>query len=92
MVDSQAMILITNSLESQLSESFCYCETIAELLQEIENQHSNQKSHSQIYHLKQEIVKISQESRAVPTLIEHVRVKYEELKLYRPNITDLRVL
>jgi gag-polypeptide of LTR copia-type len=31
MVDSQAMTLITNSLEPQLSESFCYCETVVEL-------------------------------------------------------------
>jgi gag-polypeptide of LTR copia-type len=92
MVDSQAMRLITNSLEPQLSESFCYCETAAELWQEIKNQHSNQKSHSQIYHLKQEITKISQESRDVPTLIRHVRAKYKELKFYRPNTTDLRVL
>jgi hypothetical protein len=37
MVDSQAMTLITNSLEPQLSESFCYCETTPELWQEIEN-------------------------------------------------------
>jgi hypothetical protein len=29
MVDSQAMILITNSLEPQLSETFCYYEMIA---------------------------------------------------------------
>jgi hypothetical protein len=42
MVDSQAMILITNSLESQLSKSFCYRETTTELWQEIKNQHSNQ--------------------------------------------------
>jgi gag-polypeptide of LTR copia-type len=79
MVDSQGMTLITNSLEPQLSESFCYCEIAAELWQEIENQHSNQKSHSQIYHLKQEIAKISQESQDVPTLIGHVKAKYEEL-------------
>jgi gag-polypeptide of LTR copia-type len=31
MVDSQVMTLITNSLEPQLSESFCYCEIAAEL-------------------------------------------------------------
>jgi hypothetical protein len=86
------MTLITNSLEPQLSKNFCYCETAPELWQEIENQHSNQKSHSQIYHLKQEITKISQESRDVPTLIGYVSAKYEELKLYRPNITNLRVL
>jgi hypothetical protein len=36
--------------------------------------------------------KISQESRDVPSLIGHVRAKYEELKLYRPNTTDMRVL
>jgi gag-polypeptide of LTR copia-type len=51
-MDSQAMTLITNSLEPQLFETFCYCKTAAELWQEIENQHNNQKSHSQIYHLK----------------------------------------
>jgi hypothetical protein len=86
------MTLITNSLEPQLSESFYYCETIAELWQEIENHHSNKKSHSQIYHLKQEIIKILQKSQDVSTLIEHVREKHEELKLYQPNTTDLRVL
>jgi hypothetical protein len=31
MYDSQVMILITNSLEPQLLESFCYLETAAEL-------------------------------------------------------------
>jgi gag-polypeptide of LTR copia-type len=36
MVDSQAMTLISNSLEPQLSETF-YCETILELWQAIEN-------------------------------------------------------
>jgi seryl-tRNA synthetase len=91
-MDSQAMTLITNSLEPQLSETFCYCETTTKLWQEIENQYSNQKRHSQIYHLKQEIAKISQEFRDVPTLIGHVRAKYEELNLYRPNTTDLKVL
>jgi hypothetical protein len=58
-MDSQAMTLITNSLEPQLSQTFCYCETATELWQENKNQCSNQKSHSQIYHLKQEIAKIS---------------------------------
>jgi hypothetical protein len=86
------MTLITNSLEPQLFETLCYYETAAKLWQEIENQHSNQKIHSQIYHLKQKIIKITQKSRDVPTLIGHVRAKYEELKLYRPNTTDLKVL
>jgi seryl-tRNA synthetase len=90
-MDSQAMTLITNSLEPQLSETFCCCETTAELWQEIKNQHNNQKSHSQIYHLKHEIIKFSQKFQDVPTLIGHVRAKYEELKLYRSNTTDLKV-
>jgi hypothetical protein len=30
-MDSQAMTLITNSLEPQLSQTFCYCETATEL-------------------------------------------------------------
>jgi hypothetical protein len=38
------------------------------------------------------IIKITQKSRDVPTLIGHVRAKYEELKFYRPNTTDLKVL
>jgi hypothetical protein len=52
MLDSQVMTLITNSLQPQLSEEFCYCETAVELWKEIQNQYSNQKGHSQIYQLK----------------------------------------
>jgi hypothetical protein len=39
-----------------------------------------------------EITKNTEESQNILTLIRHVREKYEELKLYRPNTTDLRVL
>jgi hypothetical protein len=77
------MTLITNSLEYQLSESFYYCGTSTELWQEIKNQHNNQKSHSQIYHLKQEITKISHESRNIPTLITHIRVLQETEEMDR---------
>jgi hypothetical protein len=56
MIDSQVMILISNSLEPQLSEIF-YCETTLELWQSIENQFSK-KNHSQIYQLKREITQI----------------------------------
>jgi gag-polypeptide of LTR copia-type len=45
MVDSQAMTLISNSLQPQLSETF-YCETTLELWQAIENQFSNKNNHS----------------------------------------------
>jgi gag-polypeptide of LTR copia-type len=31
LLDSQVMTLITNSLQPQLSEEFCYCETTTEL-------------------------------------------------------------
>jgi uncharacterized membrane protein YgcG len=54
MIDSQAMTLISNSLEPQLSKTF-YCETTSELWQAIENQFSNKNNHSQIYQLKREI-------------------------------------
>jgi hypothetical protein len=91
MMDSQAMTLILNSLESQLSEFF-YCETVLELWQVIENQFSNKNNHSQIYQLKREIAQISQETKTIPELIGHVRSKYEELKLYRPPTTYLLVL
>jgi gag-polypeptide of LTR copia-type len=73
MLDSQVMTLITSSLQPQLLEELCYCETAAELWQEIQNQYSNQKGHSQIYQLKQEIAKITQESRDIPELIGRVR-------------------
>jgi hypothetical protein len=53
-MDSQTMTLISNSLESQLSEIF-YCETTLELWQAIENQFINKNNHSQIYQLKREI-------------------------------------
>ncbi|XP_078179596.1 uncharacterized protein LOC144573717 [Carex rostrata] len=92
MVDSQAMTLISNSIEPQLSTSFWTCKTAAELWQAIEKQFSDQRSHSQIYQLKNEIGKITQESRDIPDLIGHVIAKYEELKLYRPPTTDLSVL
>jgi len=92
MIDSQAMTLITNSIDPQLSTSFWTCETAAELWQAIEKQLSDQQSHSQIYQLKTEIVKITQESRDIPELIGLVITKYEELKLYRPPTTDLSVL
>jgi gag-polypeptide of LTR copia-type len=92
MLDREVMTLITNSFQPQLSEKFCYCETTTDLWKEIQNQYSNQKGHSQIYQLKQEIAKITQESRDIPELIGHVRSKYEELKLYRPHTTDLYVI
>ena len=92
MADSQAITLITNSLEPQLNNMFCYYETAAELWQGIENQYSNYKSHSQVYQLKGEIARISQESREIPELIGLVRAKYEELKIYRPPTTDLSVI
>ncbi|KAF3319907.1 gag-polypeptide of LTR copia-type [Carex littledalei] len=92
MIDSQAMTLITNSIEPQLSTSFWTCETATELWQAIEKQYSDQKSHSQIFQLKNEIAKITQESRDIPELIGHIIAKYEELKLYRPPTTDLTVL
>ncbi|XP_078156601.1 uncharacterized protein LOC144552497 [Carex rostrata] len=91
-IDSQAMTLITNSIDSRLTTSFWACETAAELWQAIEKQFSDQTSHSQIYQLKTEIVKITQESRDIPELIGLVTAKYEELKLYRPPTTDLNVL
>jgi gag-polypeptide of LTR copia-type len=74
-----------------LSETF-YCETTNELWQAIENQFSNKNNYSQIYQLKREIAQISQDSKDIPELIGHVRSKYEELKLYRPPVTDLNVL
>ena len=92
MADSQAITLITNSLEPQLNNMFCYYETAAELWQGIENQYNNYKSHSQVYQLKGEIARISQESREIPELIGLVRAKYEELKIYRPPTTDLSVI
>jgi hypothetical protein len=92
MIDSQAMTLITNSIEPQLSTSFWACETSAELWRAIEKQYSDQQSHSQIYQLKTKIIKITQESRDIPELIGHVIAKYEELKLYRPLTTNLSVL
>jgi gag-polypeptide of LTR copia-type len=52
MLDSQVMTLITNSIQPQLSEEFYYCEIATELWQEIQNQYSNQKEHSQVYQLK----------------------------------------
>jgi hypothetical protein len=58
----------------------------------IKNQYSNQKNHSQVCHLKQEITKISQESQDVPELVGHIREKYEELKLYQPPKIDLSIL
>jgi hypothetical protein len=91
MIDSQVMTLITNSLEPQMSETF-YNETALELWQAIKTQFSNKNSHSQIYQLKKEITQIQQETREVSKLIEFVRAKYEELKLYRPPTTDLNVL
>jgi gag-polypeptide of LTR copia-type len=54
MMNSQAMTLISNSLEPQLLEIF-YCETTLELWQAIENQFSNKNNHFQIYQLKREI-------------------------------------
>jgi hypothetical protein len=44
-LDSQAIILISNSLEPQLSEIF-YCEITLELWQAIQNQFSNKNNHS----------------------------------------------
>jgi hypothetical protein len=49
MTDSQVITLISNSLESQLFETF-YNETTLELWQE--------NNHSQIYQLKKEIAQI----------------------------------
>jgi hypothetical protein len=90
-IDSQVMTLILNSLEPPLSEIF-YCATTYELWQTIENQFSNKNNYSQIYQLKIEIAQISQYSKDIPELIGHVRAKYEEIKLYRPPVTDLNVL
>jgi hypothetical protein len=44
-LDSQAITLISNSLEPQLSEIF-YCEITLELWQAIQNQFSNKNNHS----------------------------------------------
>jgi predicted patatin/cPLA2 family phospholipase len=41
---------------------------------------ASQKSHSRII----------RDLRTIPELIGHVRAKYEELKLYRPPITDMK--
>jgi hypothetical protein len=51
MIDSQVMILISSSLDPQLSETI-YCKTSSDIWQEIENQFSNKNNHSQIYQLK----------------------------------------
>lgn len=91
MLDCQVITLIRNSLEPKLTENF-YCETAAELWQEIEGQFSNQKNHSQVYQLQREIAQISQENRDISELIGLVKAKYEELKVYRPPTTDLNVL
>ena len=79
--DGQTVTLIMNSLEPQLSEMFCYYDTAVELWQAIENQYSNQKNHSHVYHLKKEIAKLSQETKSIPELIGHVRAKYQELQM-----------
>jgi hypothetical protein len=91
MIDSQLMTLILNFIKPSLSEIF-YCEITYELWQAIENQFSNKNNHLQIYQLKRENAQISQYSKDIPELIGHVRAKYEEIKLYRPPVTDLNVL
>jgi hypothetical protein len=91
MMDSQVMTLISNSLESQLFETF-YCETTLDLWQAIQNQFSNKNNQTPIYQLKREITQISQETKIILKLIRHIRFKCEELKFYIPLTTDLFVI
>jgi hypothetical protein len=41
--------------------------------------------------LKEKLHKSHKIPKDIPELVGHVRVKYEELKLYRPPVTDLNV-
>jgi gag-polypeptide of LTR copia-type len=91
-LDGQTFTLILNSLNSQLLEIFVHYESAKELWDAITDQHSNQSNNSHIFQIKKEITQMTQGSKTVSELIEQVKSKYQELKVYRPFTTDLAVL
>jgi hypothetical protein len=67
-------------------------ETTKEIWDAITYQHSHQSNNSYVFQIKKDITQLIQGSKTVSELIGQVKSKYQELKLYRPIITDMSVL
>jgi hypothetical protein len=80
---------IHGSMEQHISDLFIHsCNTSKELWDGLQTFYGQQKNHSHVYRLKQEIQQEKKGNRSNIEYLGSLKKKFDELRIYRPITTD----
>lgn len=92
MNDSLVLSWILHSIEPSISELFIFSETALDLWNSLEEMYGIKHKYLRIFQLKQELAQIKQGGRSVTELIGQLMCKWDELAIYQPPTTDLKII
>lgn len=92
MNDSLVLSWILHSIEPSISELFIYSETALDLWNSLKEMYGIKHKYLRIFQLKQELAQIKQGGRSVTELVGQLMCKWNELAIYQPPTTDLKII